>query len=689
MPTTLTQQLTNLLSTNPKYVVDGAQLKNKIIEDGLKCDPELIGLLLTNSNIKKHFFVEATGGVLVFNSLKFQQFIGAKDFLPDSFTSYKNKIGLTDGDNFISTNKSVVLDFPYKDCYLEGGQTKDDTKRKEVFFNETLAPDEIDILLKPKLFTGYKRFTTDKEIDKGLDFEPTEIPLVRGGTEGDGVFFKRNEAGTITDNLIIKGNNLLALHTLKAEFKAKVKLIYIDPPYNTGSDSFGYNDRFNHSTWLVFMKNRLEVARELLRDDGVIFVQCDYHEDAYLKVLMDEVFGQENFVQGISVKMSDASGPKMAHAKKLIPKLKDTLLIFSKKRFELVNIPKVRKSSWDNEYSKYLMNFEKKDYIKLQEILAKEKNDESDEKIVNKMLSKVKLSTIAKEFNKNELKENWYYENAWRIVADKQNTSVDKILAKAKLKVESDIAGILTARKSLVIYRTDKNFGEDGRVEIVFASENLEMNPCDLWLDISTAGGFSEEGGVTLTGGKKPESLIQRIIEMSTNPGDIVLDYHLGSGTTAAVDHKMGRQYIGVEQMDYIQDISCVRMQKVLDGEQGGISKSINWLGGGSFVYLELRQLNQQFIDSIKAATTTTELQKIWKDMQSGGFLSYLISVETINTTVNEFEALPLENQQRFLYDVLDKNNVYICKSDLENEDYVVSEEDKAMNREFYKLNVK
>lgn len=636
---------------------------------------------------------------MVFNSLKFQQFIGAKDFLPDSFTSYKNKIGLTDGEHFISTNKSVVLDFPYKDCILEGGQTKDDTKRKEIFFNETLAPDEIDILLKPKLFTGYKRFSTDKKPEETLFTDLNGNTEVSATVETATVspksdkpksqYFNRNAEGTITDNLIIKGNNLIALHTLKAEFKAKVKLIYIDPPYNTGSDSFGYNDRFNHSTWLVFMKNRLEVARELLRDDGVIFVQCDYHEDAYLKVLMDEVFGRENFVQGISVKMSDASGPKMAHAKKLIPKLKDTLLIFSKKRFELVNIPKVRKSSWDNEYSKYLINFEKKDYIKLQEILAKEKNDESDEKIVNKMLSKVKLSTIAKEFNKNELKENWYYENAWRIVADKQNTSVDKILAKAKLKVESDIAGILTARKSLVIYRTDKNFGEDGRVEIVFASENLEMNPCDLWLDISTAGGFSEEGGVTLTGGKKPESLIQRIIEMSTNPNDIVLDYHLGSGTTAAVAHKMGRQYIGVEQMNYIQDISCVRMQKVLDGEQGGISKSVNWQGGGSFVYLELRQLNQQFIDSIKAATTTAELQKIWTAMQSGGFLPYLISVETINATVNEFEALPLEDQQRFLYGILDKNNVYICKSDLENEDYVVSTEDKAMNREFYRIDKK
>jgi adenine-specific DNA-methyltransferase len=167
------------------------------------------------------------------------------------------------------------VSFPFKDCVLEGGQSKDDEKCKEIFFNEVLAKDEINRLLDKKVITNARKYTQDGASDE--------------------VDFKRDENGLIKDNLIIKGNNLLALHTLKSNFAGKVKLIYIDPPYNTGNDSFNYNDNFNHSTWLTFMKNRLEVARDLLSEDGVIFVQCDDNEQAYLKVLMDEIFGQVNF----------------------------------------------------------------------------------------------------------------------------------------------------------------------------------------------------------------------------------------------------------------------------------------------------------------------------------------------------------------------------------------------------------
>ena len=273
MTKNLLEQFTDLIHTNEIYNSETGILKNKLIEDGFKNDPSLIQLLLSSPSLKTHFFTELDGGILIFNSLKFQQFLSLKDFLPDSCTSFKNKIGLTDDNgDYLSQNKNVVLNFPFKDCVLEGGQTKDDAKRKEIFWNEILAPDEIDALLEPKILTNAKKYTIE-----GAE-QVTE--------------FNRNSDGVITDNLIIKGNNLIVLHSLKKEFKGKVKLIYIDPPYNTGNDSFGYNDKFNHSTWLVFMKNRLEVARELLRDDGVIFVQCDDNEQAYLKVLMDEVFGR-------------------------------------------------------------------------------------------------------------------------------------------------------------------------------------------------------------------------------------------------------------------------------------------------------------------------------------------------------------------------------------------------------------
>ena len=176
--------------------------------------------------------------------------------MPDSYTAFKNKIGLTADKRYLAKSKEVVLSWPYKDCVLEGGQEKEDEKRKEIFHNEVLAPDEIDRLLEPKVFTNFKRINAKGE------HEVSEIKP--------------------TDNLIIKGNNLLVLHSLKKRFAGKVKLIYIDPPYNTGNDEFKYNDSFNHSTWLTFMKNRLEIAKELLREDGVIFVQCDDNEQAYL-----------------------------------------------------------------------------------------------------------------------------------------------------------------------------------------------------------------------------------------------------------------------------------------------------------------------------------------------------------------------------------------------------------------------
>ena len=309
-----------------------------------KIDETVIDLLLQDEILREKFFVKIKD-VFVFKTNDFRFFI-EENKIDNSYTQYKNRIGLTDGKRFLKDTTDVVLDFPYKDCVLEGGQSteegldtyfeyKDATykdkldengnkikngrknvkeidvpahyeqkqaKRKEIFFNSILAHDEIDRLFDKKALVNFKRFTKDGEQ------EVKEI--------------KRDENGTIKENLIIKGNNLLALHSLKKEFAGKVKLIYIDPPYNTKNDGFKYNDNFNHSTWLTFMKNRLEVARELLRDDGVIFVQCDDNEQAYLKVLMDEVFGRENFVNNISLRMSTSAGLKMTHKDKKLLKIK-------------------------------------------------------------------------------------------------------------------------------------------------------------------------------------------------------------------------------------------------------------------------------------------------------------------------------------------------------------------------------
>jgi len=293
----LLDNLKNLLQKDERLVSEGELLKNKVIELAIKLDKDLIKLLLADKQMKEVFFIEV-GKATIFDKDKFIRFVSNKQFLPDSYTAFKNKIGLTEEEEFIKEKKEVVLSWPYKDCVLEGGMTKENQKRDEIFWNEILAPDEISRLLDPKVFTNAKRIdkkgpasakaTAGKE-HKFDGFRTDACPV---GSRSDSF----GENGDIKDNLIIKGNNLLALHSLKKRFAGKVKLIYIDPPYNTGNDEFKYNDAFNHSSWLVFMRNRLEVARELLKEDGLIFISIDDNEIHYLKVLMDEIFSRENYL---------------------------------------------------------------------------------------------------------------------------------------------------------------------------------------------------------------------------------------------------------------------------------------------------------------------------------------------------------------------------------------------------------
>ncbi|MBM4401379.1 MAG: site-specific DNA-methyltransferase, partial [Crenarchaeota archaeon] len=201
--------------------------------------------------------------------------------------------------------------------------------------------------------------------------------------------------------------------------------------------------------------------------------------------------------------------------------------------------------------------------------------------------------------------------------------------------------------------------------------------------------GIAEEGGVELRRGKKPEALLQRIIEMSTKPGDIVLDYHLGSGTTAAVAHKLGLQYIGIEQLDYGENDSVVRLQNVIKGDQSGISKSVNWQGGGDFIYCELMKYNEAFIERIQDAKTSEELVQIWREMAEGSFLDWYVNPAMPEEAINDFEALGkeengLEKQKRLLAELLDKNQLYVNLSEIDDAQFKVSEEDKALNKAFY-----
>ncbi|WP_288981925.1 site-specific DNA-methyltransferase [uncultured Flavobacterium sp.] len=633
----LQNELIDLLKNEDNLVIDGHLNKNKIVELALKVEPQLISLLIKNETFKKHFFQEVEN-VLVFDKIKFQRFVNNKSFLPDSYTAFKNKIGLItnddDLDNFISTSNEVVLAWPHKDCVLEGGQTKEDQKRNEIFWNETLAPDSVDRLLDAKVLTNFKKF------DKDGEHKVTEL--------------KGNE------NLIIKGNNLLALSSLLKTHRGKIKLIYIDPPYNTGNDGFKYNDAFNHSTWLTFMKNRLEVSKKILSQDGLIFVHCDDNEQAYLKILMDEVFGRDNFVNTIVMKTINPNGIKTTHATKTILKVKELILVYKK---DLINIKPQYKSidKYDKYYDLYI------------------DGDLNNLKNCSVLKLKDKIKELGFKFDlKDEKFKNFIITNSDRIF----QTKFDK-------RVQSDTryedGGLYIYDDNPNYYVYQKRFGLklSKTIKKVFGVDEISILLGDVWDDFKLNNLYLE-GDVDFSNAKKPEHLIYRIIDMCTNEGDTVLDFHLGSGTTSAVAHKMNRRYIGIEQMDYIENVAVERMKKVIFGEQNGVSEILNWQGGGSFVYAELMQYNQKYIDLIQNAETKDQIITIWNDMQDTAFLSYQFDKKTFNERLDAFKAAPIEDMKQYLIEVLDKNQLYVNYSEINDETFNVSQEDKELNKQFY-----
>ena len=305
---------------------------------------------------------------------------------------------------------------------------------------------------------NFEKYTTSGKEDFQNFTRDAEINKKRGLSED-----------TITDNLLVKGNNLLVLHSLVKEFRGKVKCIYIDPPYNTGNDSFNYNDKFNHSTWLCFMKNRLEIAQELLSDEGSIFISIDERMKSYLDILIrtNNLF---NFFREL---IWESGAPlRFKGTKNIWPHIHETIFHYCKNKSEIDYKPTYTFEKWSTG--------------------------------------------------------------------------------------EPVLTGDIIKAKENKIYSMDF---------IVGAKQSV---------------GFGT--------GQKPEELIKKLLEATTNEHDIVLDFFSGSGTTGAVAHKMNRQWIMVEQMDYIETITKERMKKVIEGEQGGISKSVNWQGGGEFVYFELKK---------------------------------------------------------------------------------------------------
>ncbi|NHB31075.1 site-specific DNA-methyltransferase [Helicobacter pylori] len=564
-----------MLKTPLKTLVDALInhfTKERLVTLILTADEKLLIFMLEHENAndyKKHFF-KMIANSLVFNEKALLECLETKE-LDRSFTRFKNKIGL-----FLKSSGSVVLHFPFKDNVLLGNAKDNSTKPDECFYHEVLHKKEIDTLLSQKALCRFE---------------------MHGQGDLQSALKDKNT------NYLIKGNNLIALHSLKKKFAKKVKCIYIDPPYNTGNDSFNYNDNFNHSSWLVFMKNRLEAAREFLSDDGSIYINLDYNEVHYCKVLMDEIFKRENFRSEIIWRMGFLSGYKTA-AKKYI-RNHDTILFYSKS---------------DN----YLFN---KTYIENKDFLQLLTKNEVQNAFKKFSFPQEKVDDFLTFINHENRGEKYPLEDTWN------SNKWDKLNS---IAIDSSVS------------RVDET--------IVIDDENFK--------------------------GQKPESLIQRILEVSTNENDLVLDFFAGSGTTCAVAHKMKRRYIGIEQMDYIETITKERLKKVIEGEQGGISKKCDFKGGGSFVYAELKEVNLEVKKQILNAKSANECLKIFNDLSERFLKRADCKIGEIHS--EEFQNLDLNEQKRIYCALLDSNEDYLNLGDIDEDAWGIDEITKKYNEIFY-----
>lgn len=642
------ETLVDQLKSESSFITDDGELKKwVIISRAQSFDETLISLLLDNTTLKERFFVEIKGA-LVFRQNDFVRFMEQKNFLNDSFTAFRNKVGLIVDGKFQSQRNEVSLVWPFKDCILEGGQSSDEDKREEIFFNEVLAQDEITQLLEPKTLTNAKVYCHDGEMAFEGFTRDAEINNQRGLPED-----------TITDNLVVKGNNLLALHSLAREFAGKVKLIYIDPPYNTGGlgDTFLYNNSFKRSTWLTFMSNRLTAARTLLKDDGVLIVAIDENEQPYLGVLLKDMFSDHE-VHCITI----VHNPRGVQGTNFSYTHEYAFFVVPKGKKYIGNrIIDESEISWAN-----LRNWGG-------ESLREDAKNCFYPIIVNPATAEIEEfgDVPSDDFHPGE-----------RVVSAGtrlhiypiDNDGIERKWRYARQSVES-IRNLLRARKKKGVW--DIELGKDfGQFKTVWADPKYDAN----------------EYGTKIVSKLVPENkfsfpkslynvqdCLQAVVGDDKNA--IILDYHAGSGTTghAAIELNArdggSRQFILVEQLDYIETITAKRVQRVMTEK-----------GSGSFVYIELKKYNQDFMDQIKVAADSNTLLEIWQAMKARSFLNYNVDLKKQDEHMEDFKALELGDQKAHLASLLDKNQLYVNLSSMNDNGFDCSAAEKQVTRDFYQI---
>lgn len=628
-----------------------------------KIDEKIIDLLLQEKSLREKFFVKIRN-VYVFKTNEFKFFM-EENKIDNSFTQYKNRIGLTDGKRFLKDTNDVVLDFPYKDCVLEGGQSTEEgtdtyfeysekekkyeekqAKRKEIFYNQILAHDEIDRLFDHKAFVNWKRYTKNKE-EKVKEIN-------------------RGENGTIKENLIIKGNNLLTLHSLKKQFAGKIKLIYIDPPYNTegAANTFVYNNSFNHASWLTFIKNRIECSKILLNDEGIFAIAIDHAELLYVGVMLDELFGRTNRLGIIAIE----TNPRGRSDSTFFATSHEYLLVYTvnSNSAKINNLPLT-----EQQTANFNLNDTKSAYRLLP---FRRSGSNSTPKERPNLFYEIYFNEKTEEISLKEKKD-------FIKIIPIDNDGNPRVWRQGKSSLLNALKN-----KDIVIKRNSKNKFS------VYLKDRIKpgRKPKTFWsnpkYDASSHGTIYLKNlfGDKVFSYPKSIYLMKDILQILTEKNDIVLDYNAGSGTTAhallALNKEDGgnRKFILVEQMDYINSVTVPRVQKVMEKE------NID----DSFIYLELAKWNEKAKEQILACNSLKELEKLIDTLYEKYFLNYNLKIKEFREKVikeKDFKNLSLEEQKKMFLRMLDLNQMYVNKTEMADKKYGISEEDQKLTEEFYR----
>ncbi|MEI3638287.1 MULTISPECIES: DNA methyltransferase [Lactococcus] len=641
-----------LYSFGDKYLV-GEELNRSKLSDSLRnYDESLLKKLFQVDFIKQHFIKEVAGQKL-FQIEQLEEAILYNDYWDTSYTKYENRIGLASKGKFLEDSQDVVLDFPFKDGVLTASMTKEDNEEgyDDSFLNEVIEKDEIDRLFDKKIFVNSKRY------DENGESTVTE--------------FNKDE-----DNLIIKGNNLLALHAIKEKYVGSVKLIYIDVPYNTGSDSFKYNDRFNQSSWLTFIKNRVEVAQDFLSDDGVILIQISFHQYPYLRVLLDDVLGKNHHVMDINTLVRHPQRT-LTGDKEFNDVIEHTLVYSKNSEFKM---PKIAEKKTVDKYKFH--------------VSIKEKPTET--RIMGKKEVEIYLPDSFEITKVIPNSENLHRETVRGSIREKNSSGRFYVAYLEKLREEFPPLTLFKVPDmgddslGFRYFELPKEGNKNGAYyQGMPQSSEYTYKPYPNFLDfVEDYNSVNEEGGYEYRNGKKPEEYIDNYMKMFTDENDLVMDFFMGSGTTQSVALKTSRRFIGIEQLeDTMENVTIPRLQNVISGDGTGISTKVNWQGGGSFIYIELMPKNMGYLQDIIHSKTLDELKIVYNRMLEGTGTMEPADI-SFRADLDKIDWLEGFNEnKRLLIKLLDKNGLYYNYSEIDDANVreLISDDDYSFNKQFYK----